>query len=109
MLKKCKKPDDVLFINAAEHFTKGMRQNLPADKHIAEIIETYQLHKEEPRYARRVEMVEIEKNDYNLNISRYIGTAVSEVPIDLEATHRELMKIEEVIGKAKHKHNEFLK
>ena len=27
VLKKCKKPDDVLFINAAEHFEKGKRQN----------------------------------------------------------------------------------
>ena len=27
MLKKCKKPDDVLFINATEHFVKGKRQN----------------------------------------------------------------------------------
>ena len=56
-------------------------------------------------------MVEIEKNEYNLNISRYIGTAVSKVPIDLKAPHRELMRIDEVIAKSKHKHkhNEFLK
>jgi type I restriction enzyme M protein len=50
--------------------------------------------KAEPRYARRVEMVEIEKNDFNLNISRYISTAVSEEEIDLTATHRDLVKIE---------------
>ena len=48
VLKKCKKPDDVLFINAAEHFVKGKRQNQLTDEHIAKIIDTYQ-HREEDR------------------------------------------------------------
>jgi type I restriction enzyme M protein len=82
VLKKCKKPDDVLFINAAEHFVKGKRQNQLTEEHIAKIIDTYQFRKEEPRYSRRVEMAEIEKNDFNLNISRYISTAVGEEEID---------------------------
>ena len=62
-----------------------------------------------PRYARRVEMKEIEKNDYNLNISRYISTAVGEAEIDLDGTHGELVEIEKVIATTKHKHNGFLK
>lgn len=86
MLKKCKKPDDVLFINAAEHFLKGKRQNQLTSEHITKIIDTYQFRKEEIRYSRRVDMAEIEKNDFNLNISRYISTAVSEAEIDLQAT-----------------------
>ena len=45
----------------------------------------------------------------NLNISRYVSTALQEVEIDLAATHRELVKIEETIQKATTKHNEFLK
>jgi type I restriction enzyme M protein len=109
VLKKCKKPDDVLFINAAEHFVKGKRQNQLTDEHIAKIIETYQFRKEAPRYSRRVEMEEIEKNDYNLNISRYISTAVGEAEISLEATHGDLAEIEKAIATAKHKHNDFLK
>ena len=109
VLKKCKKPDDVLFINAAEHFVKGKRQNLLTEAHIAKIIETYQFRREEPRYARRVDMQEIEKHGYNLNISRYISTAVGEAQIDLEATHGELLEIEKTVLAAKQKHNEFLK
>ncbi|MDD2711959.1 MAG: type I restriction-modification system subunit M, partial [Simplicispira sp.] len=108
VLKKCKKSDDVLFINAAEHFAKGKRQNQLTDEHIAKIIDTYQYRKEEARYARRVEMAEIEKNDFNLNISRYISTAVGEAEIDLAATHRALIAIESNIAEAKHKHNGFL-
>ena len=108
VLKKCKKPDDVLFINAAEHFVIGKRQNQLTEAHIAKIIETYQFRKQAPRYSRRVEMEEIEKNDYNLNISRYISTAVGEAEIDLAATHGELVEIEKAIATAKHKHNDFL-
>ena len=109
VLKKCKKPDDVLFINAAEHFVKGKRQNQLTDGHIAQIIETYQHRLEAPRYSRRVEMAEIEKNDFNLNISRYISTAVGEADIDLTSTHAALVKIEEAVAVAKGKHNAFLK
>ena len=108
VLKKCKKPDDVLIINASEHFDKEKRQNILADEHIAKIIDTYQHRKEEERYARRVEMEEIVVNDYNLNISRYVSTAQPEPEIDLAATHRELVNIENAIQSATKKHNEFL-
>ena len=109
VLKKCKKPDDVLFINAAEHFVKGKRQNQLSKEHIDRIVDTYQFRKEEPRYARRVDMAEIEKNDFNLNISRYISTAVAEEEIDLAATHASLVEIERAIQIATAKHNAFLK
>jgi type I restriction enzyme M protein len=58
---------------------------------------------------RDAEMAEIGKEDYNLNISRYISTAVQEPEIDLAATHRELVKIEDATRKTTGKHNEFLK
>jgi type I restriction enzyme M protein len=109
VLKKCKKPDDVLFINAAEHFVKGKRQNQLSEEHIAKIIDTYQHRTEVPRYSRRVDMAEIEKNDFNLNISRYISTAVGEEEIDLEKTNRDLIQIEKDIEKARSAHNHFLK
>lgn len=108
VLKKCKKPDDVLFINAAEHFDKGKRQNQLSEAHIAKIIKTYQFREEEARYSRRVEMAEIEKNDFNLNISRYISTAVADAEIDLSATHQQLVKIETDVKAAKDRHNAFL-
>ena len=110
VLKKCKKPDDVLFINASEHFEKAKRQNSLSDEHIEKIVETYQQRPESiERYARRVGMDEIEANDFNLNISRYVSTAKPEVPIDLSATHKELVGIEKQIQKSTAKHNAFLK
>ena len=109
VLKKCKKPDDVLFINAAEHFVKGKRQNTLSEDNISKIIATYQNRTEAPRYSRRVAMAEIEKNDFNLNISRYISTAVGEEEIDLEATNAALVDIEKAVQTAAAKHNAFLK
>jgi len=108
VLKKCKKPDDVLFINASEHFEKGKRQNFLMPEHIARIIETYQHRKESGRYSRRVEMDIIAANDYNLNISRYVSTAMPEPEIDLAATHDELLATETAIQTATQKHNKYL-
>lgn len=110
VLKKCKRPDDVLFINAAEHFEKGKRQNQLADRHIEKIIETYtQRPMEVSRYARRVSMQEIEKNDFNLNISRYVSTAVADEEIDLASVRVELVALDQKIKTATDKHNQFLK
>ena len=108
VLKKCKKPDDVLFINAAEEFVKGKRQNTLSEEHKARIITTYQNRTEAPRYSRRVGMAEIEKNDFNLNISRYISTAVGEDEVNLTETLEKLQNAEKEILAAKRKHNDFL-
>lgn len=110
VLKKCKKPDDVLFINAADRYDKGKRQNFLNQTQIAEIIDTYQQRPERvERYARRVGMDEIAANDFNLNISRYVSTAVDEAPIDLAETHRQLVEIDRQIRESTARHNEFLK
>ncbi len=114
VLKKCKKYDDVLFINASEHFEKGKRQNRLRDgkngepNDIQKIVESYQHRTEEARYSRRVGMDEIEKNDFNLNISRYVSTAKPEDPIDLAAVNQSLKDIENRIVSATAKHNKFL-
>ena len=109
VLKKCKKYEDVLFINASEYFEKGKRQNNLRPEDIAKIVDTYQYRKEEDRYSRRVPMEEIVKNDYNLNISRYISTAKAEEIIDLKAVNDELIEIEKRAAEAASRHNQFLK
>ena len=108
VLKKCKKADDVLFINAAEHFSKGKRQNRLEPEHIARIVDTYRERREEARYSRRVAMQEIAENDHNLNISRYVSTAEAEKEIDLAAVHSELVDIDRRLQEATARHNAFL-
>lgn len=109
VLKKCKKEDNVLFINAAEHFVKNKRQNALSEAHIESIIETYKYRKEAERFSRKVSMEEIEKNGYNLNISRYVSTALEEVQVDLKVVHKNLALVESRIEAETKAHNAFLK
>jgi len=122
VLKKCKKEDDVLFINASEHYKKEKRQNILRDgkvdgvlndkepNDIKKIIDTYINRPEkEERYARRVSMEEIKDNDYNLNISRYVSTAIAEKKIYLKEVNEKLTTINKSIKDNTDKHNVFLK
>lgn len=115
VLKKCKKQDDVLFINASEHYEKVGRLNKLKEgtdgsrDDIQEIVKTYQFRNNIERYSRKVSMEEIEKNDYNLNISRYVSTSQDEIQIDLKEVNTKLISINESIKNNTDKHNKFLK
>ena len=111
VLKKCKRFEDVLFINASasDNYEKGKRQNALLDKHIDKIVDTYKYRTAEPRYSRLVPMEEIESNGYNLNISRYISTSIDEEMVDLEAVNKKLKSLEESIVEARDRHNGFLR
>lgn len=122
IIKKCKKEDDVLFINASERYKKEKRQNILRDgtldgaidskepNDIQEIVDTYQNRPDKlERYARRVSMEEIEKNDFNLNISRYVSTAKPEVIIDLKEVNAKIVAVEKKSAKALEEHNGYLK
>lgn len=110
ILKKCRRTDDILFINASseEHYEKGKRQNSLRPEDINKIVETYQLRREENRYSRKVYMREIKDNGYNLNISRYVNLSKEEEKIDLAEVHRQLVATEKKIESARQKHNGFL-
>jgi len=109
ILKRCKRYEDVLFINASDHFEKGKRQNTLSDEHFEKIIDTYKYRNEVPRYSKRISMDEIETQGYNLNISRYVNTSVEEEKIDLRQVNLKLFEINKSIAVATNKHNEFLK
>jgi len=109
VLKKCKKSDDVLFINAVEYFEKNKKQNRLRDEHIDKIIDTYQQRKEEERYSKRVSLEDIKENDFNLNISRYVSTAKPEKEIGLKEVNKSLKDTQKDIEKSRDEHNKFLK
>lgn len=109
VLKKCKKHDDVLVINASDYFEKGKRQNNLLPEHIEKIIETYKYRKDEERYSRKVSLGEIEKNNFNLNISRYVSTSEDEIQIDLAEVNKNIDELNKSIKIATDKHNSFLK
>jgi len=118
VLKKCKRTDDVLFINAAELYAPGKRQNSLLPEHIDKIVDTYQ-HRREVKEeldngalfaSRCVSQEEIEEeHDFNLNISRYVSIAKPEEAVDLDAVHRQLTELQEEIRTATEKHNRYLR
>ncbi|WP_230988332.1 N-6 DNA methylase [Bathymodiolus japonicus methanotrophic gill symbiont] len=84
-----------------------MRQNHPND--IEKIVNCYRNRSDDIRYSRKVGLTEIEKNDFNLNISRYVNTAKPEPVVDLEETNLKLKALEQAFLTAKEKHNKQLK
>ncbi|MCK6380172.1 MAG: type I restriction-modification system subunit M N-terminal domain-containing protein [Leptospiraceae bacterium] len=78
-------------------------------ENIDKIVSTYKNRTEETRYARRVSMDEIEKNEFNLNISRYVSTSLDEELIDLKEVNKKLVDLDKDINKVRETHNKFLK
>ena len=111
VLKKCRKNDKILFINASsdEHYEKGKRQNYLRDEDVDKIVTRYQDREYEPRYSRQVSLQEIRDNDYNLNITRYVNLSKEEEEIDLYAVNRQLQDIEKKIIESRDRHNAFLR
>ncbi len=111
VLKKCRKSEKVLFINASseEHYEKGKRQNFLRDEDVEKIVETYKTRKSEKRYSREVSMKEIAENDFNLNITRYVSISKDEEEIDMLAVAEQLKECDKNIESAQKKLNEYLK
>ena len=110
VLKKCRKNDKILFINASseEHYEKGKRQNYLRKEDVDDIINAYKSRTTISRYAREVSLSEIKDNGYNLNITRYVNLSKDEEIIDLKKVSEQLEEIEKEIIKARDKHNAFL-
>ena len=99
VLKKNKTNKDVLFIDASNNFEKGKNQNILRAEDIDKIMDTYNERKDVDKYAHVADFKEIEENDYNLNIPRYVDTFEPEPEIDLGEITKEIKennkKIEE--------------
>lgn len=95
VFKKCREnPDDILFIDASEHFEKVKTQNMLRDIDIDKIISTYRERTVEDKYSYLASLSEVEENDYNLNIPRYVDTFEEEEAVDIHAVMREIKALE---------------
>lgn len=93
--KKCRKEDDsILFIDASREFEKVKTQNKLRPEHIQKIVDTYRNRTEIEKYSHLASLQEIEENDYNLNIPRYVDTFEEEEPIDIKAVMAEIKELE---------------
>jgi type I restriction enzyme M protein len=92
--KRREHSDNVLFIDASQHFEKVKTQNFLRPLHIDKIVDTYKARTVEDKYSYVSSLKEIADNDYNLNIPRYIDTFEEEEAVNLKAVAKELKKLD---------------
>jgi type I restriction enzyme M protein len=90
---------DVFFIEASKEFKSNKAQNILTDENIEKIYSTYKTRKDVAKFARKVSLKEIEENDFNLNITRYVDTFTEEAPVDIKANLKELAELEPQLEK----------
>lgn len=90
VLKKNRTTKDVLFIDASQEFEKVKNQNHLTDEHIDKIVATYTKRADVEKYAHLATRDEIEKNEFNLNIPRYVDTFEEEEEIDVNEVLQEI-------------------
>lgn len=99
IFKKGRKNKDVLFIDASKEFEKGKKQNTLRDIDIEKIVKTYKERVEMDKYSHLATIEEIQNNDYNLNIPRYVDSFQEEESIDLEKIVAEIESVQEAMKK----------
>ncbi len=95
VFKKCREDDaDVFFIDASKYFEKVKNQNRLRDEDVKRIIDTYQARDDVDKFAHAAALAEIEENDYNLNIPRYVDTFEEEKPVNLDEVVKEIRELD---------------
>ncbi len=108
VFNKGKTHEDVLFIDAKEDYAQGTNQNKLRAEDLAKIVETYQACETVEKYAYRATRAEIEENDFNLNIPRYVDTFEEEEPVDMEAVQARIVELEEELVGVRGEMNRYL-
>jgi len=110
VFKKCRKnPDDILFIDASQHFEKVKTTNVMRPEHIQKIVDAYKARTNEIKYSHVASIESIKANDYNLNIPRYVDTFEAEDAIDLGAISAQLIELDKASQKTDATIAEFCK
>ena len=95
VLKKHRDGRDVLFVDASKKFNKGKKQNEMTEEHINSVVELYAKRETVEKESFLASFEEIEKNDFNLNIPRYVDNFEKEEEVDLSALLTEMQKTDE--------------
>lgn len=95
VLKKHRDGRDVLFIDASKKFNKGKKQNEMTDEHINEVLDLYNKRETVDKESFLASFEDIEKNDFNLNIPRYVDNFEEEEPVDLNALLLDMKKTDD--------------
>jgi type I restriction enzyme M protein len=93
ILKKSKKDNAILFIDASAEFTRGSNKNKLADDNRIKILEAFKARKDAPYFARLVKHDVIAENDYNIAVSSYISPENTRVETDIIMLNQQIAEI----------------
>ena len=96
VLKKSKKDNATLFIDASAEFIHEGNKNKLSDANIARILEAFVARKDDAHFARLVENDKIAENDYNISVSSYVEQPDMREEVDIEALN---MRIAEIVAR----------
>lgn len=108
IFRKNRKREDILFIDASNEFEKGKNQNILREQDIEKILDVYFNRKEVDKYSYLAPLSEVEENDYNLNIPRYVDTFEEEEPVDMSQVKQNINRIEGELAEIKEQMNQYL-
>jgi len=113
VLNKAKRPEragKILFVDAAQegYFRPGKAQNYLDPEHIQAIVQAYEAFEDRPGFAHVADLAEVQANDYNLNISRYVAPVVEEEQVDIAEVLARLREVERERDEAVRRMDELL-
>lgn len=109
IFNKAKKNENTLFIDASKAYEDGKKQNKLRPEDIEKIVDAYRDFTEIEKYSHVAALSEIQENDYNLNIPRYVDTFEEEAPVDIAATKIEITRLEKELVEVRAEMDGYLK
>lgn len=82
--------NNILFIDASQHYEKASNQNYLKKEHIEKIVNTYRSREAHAKYSNVATLDAVKENEYNLNIPRYVDTFEDEEVVNLRAVSQDL-------------------
>ncbi|XOV66348.1 MAG: type I restriction-modification system subunit M [Fluviicola sp.] len=119
IFNKDKSTEDVLFIDASKEYEEGKKQNKLREQDIQRLVNEYRKFsapgKKRPsgvitdKYSYAANITEIEENDFNLNIPRYVDTFEEEEPVDIAAVQQNIDQLEAELANVRKEMEGYLK
>ena len=108
IFNKGKKKKEVLFIDASGEYEAGKKQNKLREHHIKKVVDAFKKNQELEKYSHFAKFEEIEKNDFNLNIPRYVDTFEAEPQVDIPAVKKEIAALEKQLVQVRKEMDKYL-
>ncbi len=94
LLRRDKKDNTILFIDASADFEKGNLQNVLQKQDIARVLKTYKARKTVDKHSYLAEFEEVKEKEYNLNIPRYVDLHETEPEVNIKKIQKEIDQLE---------------